>query len=253
VTVPVLSQGDPSGPVLLLLHAWCESAGVFDRMVPRLPPWLHVIAFDQRGHGASSKPQQGYALDDFAGDVVALLDALDIAQAFLLGTSSGGYVAQQVSRAYPQRVSGLVLVGAPADLSRVPALGEELASLTDPLDPVWVRASLDWFPLYATVPDWYIAARVRDGLSAPARVWKDTFKGLVGAEPPTRGHTLRGPGLVIWGDRDDLLPREDADSLTRAIENCELIVYPRTGHLVLYEQPERVAADTVRFLERLPP
>lgn len=249
VTVPVLSQGDPSGPVLLLLHAWCESAGAFDRLVPRLPPWLHVVSFDQRGHGASSKPDQGYALSNFAGDVVALLNALNIGSAFLLGTSSGGYVAQQVSRTHPDRVRGLVLVGAPVDLRRVRSLGDELDGLSDPLDPRWVRASLDWFPLYATVPDWYIADRVQDGLSAPARVWKQTFVGLVEAEPPTRGHLLPGPGLVIWGERDDVLSREDEEALAGAIENCELVVYPRTGHLVLYEHPERVAADTTRFLE----
>lgn len=249
VTVPVLSQGDPAGPVLLLLHAWCESAGVFDRLVPRLPPWLQVMAFDQRGHGRATRPKSGYLLTDFAADVVALLDALNVADAVLLGSSSGGYVAQEVCRTHPERVRGLVLVGAPRDLTRRPLFADEVEALTDPLDPAWVRASLSWFPLFASVPDWYLDARVQDAVDTPAVVWRETFKGLMAARPPSLDARLRGPGLVIWGERDDLLSRGDEEALTAAIDGAELLVYPRTGHLVLWEQPEQVAGDAVRFVE----
>jgi pimeloyl-ACP methyl ester carboxylesterase len=69
------------------------------------------------------------------------------------------------------------------------------------------------------------------------------------ARPPAVDTRLRGPGLVIWGERDDLLSREDEEALTAAIDGGELLVYPRTGHLVLWEQPEQVAGDAVRFVE----
>jgi rifampin ADP-ribosylating transferase len=112
-----------------------------------------------------------------------------------------------------------------------------------------VRASLSWFPLFASVPEWYVEARVHDALDTPAVVWRETLKGLMTARPPSVDAHLRGPGLVIWGERDDLLRREDEEALTAAIDGAELLVYPRTGHLVLWEQPEQVAGDAVRFLE----
>ena len=249
VTVPVTEQGDPTGPVLVLLHAWAEATGSFDRLVPRFPRWLRVVAFDQRGHGEASRPSDGYRLMDFANDVAAVLDHLGIERATLLGSSSGGYVAQQVARLHPLRVSGLVLVGAPHSLRTRLPFADEVEALRDPVDPGWVRASLSWFPLYARVPEWYLRDRVQDGLQVPALVWRKTFQGLVEAEPPTLRQKLRGPGLVIWGAHDRTLSRASQEALVRSIENSSLLVYEDTGHLVLWEQPGRVANDATRFME----
>ena len=90
VTVPYVVQGDPSGVPVLLLHPWAESMGCFDRLRPLLPPSLWVLAWDQRGHGRADKPAGGYELSDLAADVVAFLDAFDLAAAVLAGSSSGG-------------------------------------------------------------------------------------------------------------------------------------------------------------------
>lgn len=249
VTVPVTEQGDPSGPVLVLLHAWAESTRSFDRLVPRFPRWMRVVAFDQRGHGDASRPGDGYRLTDLAGDVVAVLDQLEIPRATLLGSSSGGYVAQQVARLHPLRVSGLVLVGSPHSLRTRPAFADEVERLRDPLDPGWVRSSLTWFPLYARVPEWYLHDRVEDGLRAPAHVWRKTLQGLMEAEPPTLRQRLPGPGLVIWGAHDRMLSRASQEALVRSIRDSSLLVYEDSGHLVLWEQPGRVANDATRFVE----
>ena len=251
VTVPVTQQGDPSGPALVLLHAWAEGTGSFDRLVPRFPRWLRVVAFDQRGHGDASRPSDGYRLMDFANDVVAVLDQLGIERATLLGSSSGGYVAQQVARLHPLRVCGLVLVGSPHSMRTRPAFADEVEQLRDPLDPGWVRTSLSRFPLYARVPEWYLRDRVEDGVRVPAHVWRKTLQGLMGAEPPTLRQRLRGPGLIIWGAHDRLLSRASQEALVRSIEDSSLVVYEDTGHLVLWEQPGRVANDATRFVETM--
>jgi pimeloyl-ACP methyl ester carboxylesterase len=249
VTVPVTQQGDPTGPALVLLHGWTEATGSFDRLVPRFPHWLRVIAFDQRGHGAASKPSDGYRLMDYANDVVAVLDHLEIEQATLLGSSSGGYVGQQAASLHPSRVSGLVLVGAPHSLRTRPAFADEVDKLRDPLDPGWVRSSLTWFPLYARVPEWYLRDRVADALQVPALVWRKALQGLMEAEPPTLRQRLRGPAMVIWGAHDRTLSRASQDSLVRSIEGASLVVYEDAGHLVLWEHPGRVANDATRFME----
>lgn len=209
------------------------------------------MAIDQRGHGDSGKPKVGYFLEEAAGDIVAFMDGARIASAVLVGSSSRGYVAQQVAVTTPQRVAGLVLVGSARDLQGRPPFAEEIGQPSDPLDAAWVRQSLSWFPRFHQVPQWSIDDRVRDGVCIPAMVWRDTLHGLITARPPTDVGTIAAPTLIIWGDRDELLTREQEEALAAAIPVSRLVVYEDTGHLVLWEQPERVASDLISFVESL--
>jgi len=251
VTLSYVSSSSASGTPVLLLHAWGESRRSFDRLLPLLPVTINAIAIDQRGHGDSGKPKVGYSLELFAQDIVAFMDAVGISSAVLVGSSSGGYVAQQVAVNSPRRVAGLVLVGTPRDLQGRPPFAHEIDRLTNPMDAAWVRESLTWFPRFHPVPQWYIDDRVRDGVRIPAHVWRDTFNGLITARPPTDAGTIAAPALVIWGDRDELLTREQEEALAAAIPASRLVIYEDTGHLVLWEQPERVASDLMAFIESL--
>jgi len=251
VALRYLEQGDPAGRAILLLHPWGESLRCFDRLLALLPTSLRVLALDQRGHGGADKPPSGYELASFAADVEAFMDTAGLAAAVLVGSSSGGYVAQQVALNSPSRVTGLVLVGSPRSLYGRPPFAEEVERLTDPVDPAWVRKSLTWFPRFHDVPDWYIEDRVRDGLRLPAHVWRDTLTGLITALVPTDIGTITVPTLIIWGDRDNLLSGEDERQMAAAIPGSRLVVYQDTGHLVLWEQPDRVATDLTAFVEGL--
>ncbi|HEY9379514.1 MAG TPA: alpha/beta hydrolase [Jiangellaceae bacterium] len=251
VTVPYVEQGDPHAPAVLLLHAWVESSGCFDRLLPGLPPTLRVFAMDQRGHGDADKPDDGYGLDDFSNDIEAFMDAVGLSSAVLLGSSSGGYVAQQVAVQAPHRVAGLVLVGAPRSLQGRPAFADEVDRLTEPIDPTWVEQSLTWYPRYHEVPDWYIRDRIRDGLRVPAHVWRAGLTGLTTADPPSESGIITAPTVIIWGERDDLLPLQDGELLAAAIPGSRLVMYENTGHVVLWEQPERVATDLTGFVAGL--
>jgi pimeloyl-ACP methyl ester carboxylesterase len=251
LTVPYVAHGDLSGAPVLLLHPWGESLGCFDRLLPLLPATINAVAMDQRGHGDADKPADGYALRDFADDIEAFMDAVGLTSAVLLGSSSGGYVAQQLAISSPHRVSGLVLVGSPRSLRGRPPFADEVDRLTDPVDREWVKASLEWFPRFHEVPDWYLEDRIDDGARMPAHVWRNALTGLSTAVPPTETGTITSPTLIIWGDRDELLPRENAQALCAAIPGSRVFVYNDTGHLVLWEQPERVASDLTKFVESL--
>jgi rifampin ADP-ribosylating transferase len=85
----------------------------------------------------------------------------------------------------------------------------------------------------------------------PAHVWRETLHGLTDARPPTDTAVISAPTLVVWGERDELLTRDQAVGLVEAIPGSRLVVYEETGHLVLWEEPERVAADLVSFVEAL--
>jgi rifampin ADP-ribosylating transferase len=252
VRLPYVSIGSSSATPVILLHAWGESRRSFDRLMPMLADTVHAVAVDQRGHGDADRPRIGYSLASLAEDVGAFMDALAISSAVLVGSSSGGYVAQQVAAITPHRVAGLVLVGSPRSLQGRPPFAAEIDQLADPVNEAWVRDSLTWFPRFHPVPEWYLEDRVSDGARIPAHVWRETFNGLCDATPPTDAANISSPTLVLWGDRDELLAREQEEELVRAIPGSRMIVYADTGHLVLWEQPERVARDLTAFVETLP-
>lgn len=251
VTVPYVSAGPAAAAPVVLLHAWGESGRSFDRLLPLLPGTVHAMAMDQRGHGGADKPAAGYSLADFAADVEAFMDAVGVSCAVLAGSSSGGYVAQQVAITSPHRVAGLVLAGSPRSLQGRPSFADEVDQLTDPVDAAWVRKFLTWFPLFHQVPQWYIDGRVDDGVRVPAHVWREALAGLVTACPPTDTGTITAPALIVWGARDELLTWEHQQALAAAIPASRLLVYQDTGHLVLWEQPGRLAADLTAFVESL--
>jgi pimeloyl-ACP methyl ester carboxylesterase len=248
VSLSYLTHGDPAGVPVILLHGWAESSGSFDRLTPLLPPTVRALVPDLRGHGDADKPEGGYALGDFAADIAAFMTALGLSSASVVGSSSGGYVAQQLAIDCPDRVAYLALVGTPRSLHGRPSFADEVDRVTDPIDEAWVKGSLEWFPRWHDVPDWYIQDRIRDGLRMPARVWRDSLRGLTTAVPPSETGTITATTLIIWGDRDGLLSREDQVALSVAIPGSRLIVYEGTGHLVLWEEPERVARDVCDFL-----
>lgn len=250
ITVPCLIQGGADAKPLLLLHAWAESRRSFDRLLPGLAGF-RVYAPDLRGQGEADKPEDGYSLAEQAEDAAAILDALGVETSFVLGSSSGGYVGQQLAAAHPGRVAGLVLVGSPLSLRGRPAFADEVDLLADPIDEDWVRASLSWFTLYRPVPGWYLEDRVRDGVRMPAHAWTKILAGLTSATPPTEAGSIQAPTLIIYGGRDDLLPLQDQEVLAARIPGAVLKVYPDAGHLVLWEHPDRVAADAAAFLHAL--
>jgi pimeloyl-ACP methyl ester carboxylesterase len=115
ITVPCFAQGDADAKPVLLLHAWAESRGSFDRLVPHLTGF-RVYAPDLHGQGEADKPEDGYSLAEQAEDAAAILDTLNVPTAFVVGSSSGGYIAQQLAIDHPEKVAALVLVGSPLSL-----------------------------------------------------------------------------------------------------------------------------------------
>ena len=254
ITVPCLVQDhgkdDDGATPLLLLHAWGESRRSFDRLIPLLAG-CRIVAPDLRGQGDADKPLSGYSLAEQAEDAAAILDALGMPRAAVVGSSSGGYVAQQLAVNNPEKVAALVLVGSPLTLQGRPAVANDIDALTDPLDEAWVRDSLTWFPLVHDVPAWYIEDRVRDGLNMPAHAWKSILNALCEATPPTESGTIHAPTLILWGGQDNLLPRKDQETLAARIPGAVLRIYSDAAHLVLWECPEHVAEDITAFLRTL--
>jgi len=252
IATAVTDDGEPTAdPPVVLLHSWAAARRSFAALAPLVSPHVRTLAFDLRGHGDADKPAEGYDLPTLAADVVAALDALEVARAVLVGASSGGYLAQQVAVSAPERVAGLVLAGTPHDLRGRPPFAGELALISDPVDPDWVRHVIAGFTDLERLPSWYVDVLVEDALRLPAPIWTATFRGLNRSTPPTELGTISAPTLVISGGRDGLLGREQTDALLAAIPGAEWVEYEDAGHLVLEEQPARLAADVVAFVAGL--
>jgi pimeloyl-ACP methyl ester carboxylesterase len=92
------------------------------------------------------------------------------------------------------------------------------------------------------------AAAAAESVKAPARVWRQTLEGLLTEPPPSRRTRIAARTLVLFGEEDPLLGQEQAQRLVRDIPGARLVLLPQTGHLPIWESPDRVAQELRAFL-----
>jgi len=253
VTLPYVEQGDPGGVAVVLVHGYADSWRAFEPLLSHLPASIHAFAMTLRGHGDADRPPGGYTLVDMSDDVTAFMDAVGLDDAMIAGASSGGYIAQQVAADRPDRVRGLVLIGSPRSFHDKPAfLASEpvIQALTDPIDPRFVR-EFGGGDLYTNLSADAFEIMVNESLKVPAHVWKAVYRGFHDSAPPSETGKISAPTLILWGDQDTFISRQDQEALQAAIPRSRLVVYEGAGHLVLLEHPARVAEDLVSFVEQV--
>src|SRR5918994_1357617 len=196
-------QGNSTGEAIIFLHAYVDSWFTFSRMLPLLSTEYHAFAPDQRGHGDSDKPRCCYTVDDYAADVDAFMEELEIDDATLVGSSSAGMIAQRVALDYPHRVSRLVLIGAPTTLVNNEFVRQFQAST-----------------IHHPISEEFLAGLVSESLKVPAHVWHDYWKGLLlTVDDTVRLGEIDAPTLLLSGERDALLPREEQERNSAAIRD----------------------------------
>jgi non-heme chloroperoxidase len=252
VTLHYAERGAREGEAIVFLHAYTDSWFAFSRVLHLLSPSYHAFAPDERGHGDSDKPECCYTVDDFTADVDAFMDEVGIEEATLVGDSSGGMIAQRVALDYPHRVSRLVLMGSPTTLlnnEAVIAAGEEMLALEDPISPDFIR-EFHMSTIHHPVPEEFLSMALSETLKVPARVWRDYMEGVVlTVDDTARLGEIDAPTLILWGEQDAFLGREEQEWRSGAIPDATLKVYPDTGHAVAFERPEWVARDLEEFIE----
>jgi pimeloyl-ACP methyl ester carboxylesterase len=254
VNLALAERGAETGPAVLLLPGPTDSWRSYEPVLSRLPGRIRAVAVSQRGHGDSDKPAGGYAIEDFAGDVVGLLDALEIEHAVLAGHSGSCLVARRVALDHPERVAGLVLEASPTSLATDATVHEfvnsVVLSLADPIDPDFARSFVTDTSSENVAPE-LVDVLVEDVLKVPARVWRAMFSKLIEYDDTTELRNLDVSTRLIWGDRDSIVSREMQDVLARRIPVSELTVYPGAGHTPRWDDPRRFSEDLAAFVERL--
>jgi non-heme chloroperoxidase len=143
------------GAPLVLLHGLASTSHIFDLVAPRLAKNLRVVALDQRGHGESAKPDDGYDFETIVSDLLAFMDSLQFERAMIAGHSWGGNVALQFAAEHPARAAALVLID-----------GGFLDIQADP-EMTWERTAKQLAP--------------PNLLGTPVEAFRQRIKGFVGA------------------------------------------------------------------------
>lgn len=254
LTLPYAAHGDPAGTPVVFLHGITDSWRSFERVLPHLPRSLRALAPTQRGHGDADRPAAGYRTRDFAGDVAAFLDALDVRRAVVVGHSMGAANALRFAAAHPERLRGLVLAGTFASFRDKPDLVEFVTtgvqSLTDPIDPAFAREFQE-STLTQPIPPAFLDMAIGESLKLPARVWHAAFDGLLEDDGGTDLARVTAPTLIVWGAHDTFCSQRDQDALLAGIRGSRLVTYANAGHALHWEEPKRFAADVAAFVATL--
>jgi pimeloyl-ACP methyl ester carboxylesterase len=225
-----------SGRPLVLLHGGLMTIDLnFGPLLDPLAARRQVIAVELQGHGHTADTDREVTIEALAGDVVALLDHLGIAEADLFGFSLGGLVACAVALDAPTRVRKLIV--ASADAHRPP--GRESAPLDDDRmpTPADFQAMRDAYEAVAPDPAHF------DEFAARTSTMVHEFPGWT-----DELRSLQAPTLLLFGDRD-FSPLHDVVELTELLPNAQLAVLPGTTHLGVTRRSGEVFALITPFLD----
>jgi len=254
VKLQYFEQGNHLGFPLILLHGYADSWHSFERVLRYLPKSIRAFALTQRGHGDASRPVTGYRSHDFSMDLAAFMDALELEAAVIAGGSSGGIIARRFAIEHPNRTLGLILVGSPLTLKDKPGVlalwDSTISKLKDPIDPSFVREFVK-SNLAQQVPQAFLKTVIKENLKVPARVWRATLKGLLEDDSSEKLNKIKAPTLIVWGNKDGIIPRSEQETLLKRITGSRLVVYPGAGHALYWEEPAHFASDIVVFIEHL--
>jgi len=257
-----------SGPLLVLIHGIAGSAATWEDVLPWLAERYTVVAPDLLGHGDSAKPRGDYSLGAYASAIRDLLGVLGFERGTIVGHSLGGGVAMQFAYQFPERCERMVLVSSGG-------LGHELHLLLRAAalpGAEWVLPVLCSSALCEAV-DGVARFLGRAGLRAGPdldEIWRSVVSLSDPAARQAFLHTVRTvidirgqrasagdrlylaaemPTMIIWGERDPLIPVAHAYAAHERIPESRLEIFTNAGHFPYRDHPRRFVEVLVDFLQ----
>ena len=258
-------QGPTSDPLpLVLIHGTSASLHTWEGWVAGLSATRRVISFDLPGFGLTGpNADHDYSDARYVAFVRQLLSRLGVGRVILAGNSLGGEIAWQVALADPKLVAGLVLVDA-AGFEFVPEslpLGFRIARipvLREPMRWVLPRRAIedsvlsvygDPSRVTAALVDRYYELALREG----NRVALMRRMDQLAPGPVERLGEIKAPTLILWGERDRLIPVQWGRAFEQGIPGSQLVVFPKLGHVPQEEDPAATLAALRDWLPRVTP
>jgi len=250
VTLNTIDEG--RGEALVLLHGLGSCGDDWALQTPAFAVDHRVVAPDLRGHGQSDKPRGPTSIAAMAADVAALLDALSIERAHVVGLSLGGLVAQRLAMAYPARVLSLALVnsfarlltGSPRDVLRL--LRRGLVSLVLPLRLSARYVARGLFPYPGQ--DALRRLAVQRVMANDPVAYRAVLIAIRSFDSRKDLWRIECPTLVVTGDRDGTVPRGRQHELAQGIRGARWVLLRDSGHAAPIDQPEAFNALLAGFL-----
>jgi 3-oxoadipate enol-lactonase len=243
-----------AGWPVVLIHAFPLSADMWRPQLARVPDGWRYIAPDLRGFGKSVAAGRGdrpVGMDDYARDIVRLLDRLEIENAAIGGLSMGGYVTFALFRLAPERFTGLILADtrAQADSADGKAARASMRTLAATRGPSAVADQMLPKLLSAEAPPDAVAF-VRGMIEGtPAETIDAALDALIERPDSTPDlPRMSCPTIVVVGERDEITPVADAERMQQLMPRSRLTVIPRAGHLANVERPVEFAHALHDFL-----
>ena len=247
-------RGD--GEPLALVHGLAYDRNGWGRFPDLLAQRFRVVLIDNRGVGESDEPEGPYAVAQMAADVVAVLDDAGIERTNLFGVSLGGYIAQELALAYPERLAKLVLAStAPGGPKAhpMPAAGLEAFGKYPTMEReaglrLMVENSLGERGVrdLPGLVDEIFAYRLAHAPSLAA--WQAQAYAGATFDSYDRIGAIQAPTLVVQGGADNVVDPRNAELLGELIPNARVEIVPERGHLLVWEDSERVAELVTEFL-----
>lgn len=260
----VRDQGNREGPVLVLIHGSNASLHTWEPWVALLGAKYRIVTMDMPGHGLTGAvPGDDYSRTGMVTFTHEVLQKLGLTHYAIGGNSMGGGVAAQYAEDYPREVTALILVDA-AGLPRKMQPGEKI--------PLGFRIArmpvLNKIMLYVS-PRSIFEEGVRKVFVDQSKVTNemiDRYYDLnlydgnrratgIRFRLPQNDETvaeklgeIRALTLILWGDKDGLIPVENAAEFQKRISGAKVVIYPNVGHIPMEEVAEKSAADVDAFL-----
>lgn len=245
-----------SGEPLALIPGFGTGLWIWFKQLPALAKHFRVVAFDPRGIARSDGGDEFASMCALADDVAALLGALDIERAHILGASFGGFVAQEFALAYPELTATLILCCTSfGGANHVPPEAATLLALaaTKGLNTSErMRENL----LLAFSPE-YIAAHpdeiehvieLRGANFVPEHVYLHQLQAAVAFDAAARISRIQNPTLVITGDADIIVPAQNSRNLAARLPHATLRVIAGGSHTFFIEQADKFNRAVIEFI-----
>ena len=252
------------GPVVTFSHGWPLSSDAWDgQMLFLVQNGFRVVAHDRRGHGRSSQTSSGNDMDGYADDLAAVIEALDLKDASLVGHSTGGgEVARYIGRHGTKRVAKVVLIAAVPPIMLKSAANPEGLSM-EVFDTMRSGMTKDRSQFYKDLATQFYGAnrqgaKVSQGILDQFWLWsmqaglKNAYESIKAFSETDFTEDLKKldvPTLVIHGEDDQIVPVKDSAVKTaRLISGAKEIYYPGAPHGLTATHQDQVNADLLAFL-----
>jgi len=244
VNLKILGEGEP----LLILHGWGSSSDSWKEVQRILAgQGLKVIVPDLPGFGKSVTPGKPWGVQDYKDFVLSLTEKLKIPHFYLLGHSFGGRIAIRLAKEHPEKIKNLILCDS-AGIKPQPGFKTKMFFLTARLGNILFSPKPLRRLKAAFQNMFYLFLRNRDYVKANGNM-RETIKKVLAEDLKPELSEVKTKTLLIWGERDKMVPLEYAYLFNESLPNSQLEILPKTGHSPHLEAPEKLSKIISNFLK----